>query len=124
MAKKVAVKKDDMLNGALAPTVDIDNGLVSQMLTGVAAENNEKCVEEVNEVIIAAPQEKKVDEDVIIIPPVIVDNAKKDVRVRMAVNANCVIGGVRYVCNKGQVYTVPENVKRIFTEANMLVPLN
>ena len=47
----------------------------------------------------------------------------KKTRVRLAVNHKCFIGGEWYFFTKGEAYNVPENVKRILSEANLLAPL-
>lgn len=44
-------------------------------------------------------------------------------RVRLRNSHNCSIGGVRYSFKKGEVVSVPENVRRVLAEADLLLPL-
>lgn len=57
----------------------------------------------------------------------LVDNTKtpieRNVKVRLAVNHSCCVGGERYHFEKGKVYNIPQNVKTILARADMLRPL-
>jgi len=44
-------------------------------------------------------------------------------RIRIKENHKCNIGGVWYNFLRGQCYYVPDNVRRILTEADLLLPL-
>lgn len=58
------------------------------------------------------PEEEKVQP----IPP-------KSVKIKMAKNHKCSIGGIFYNLEKGKTYVVPENVKRILSKVGLLLPL-
>lgn len=47
----------------------------------------------------------------------------KSVKIKMARDHKCSIGGVRYHLEKGKTYVVPENVKRILGSVGLLLPL-
>ena len=47
-----------------------------------------------------------------------------NVKIRMRVDHKCNIAMVRYDLKKGEVYTVPENVKKILDKRGFLAPLN
>ena len=49
--------------------------------------------------------------------------AEKNVKIRTRVNHSCSIGGVRYHFEKGKVVNVPESVKAILLQADLLMPL-
>ena len=49
--------------------------------------------------------------------------AEKNVKIRTRVNHTCSIGGVRYHFEKGKVTNVPESVKAILLQADLLMPL-
>lgn len=49
--------------------------------------------------------------------------AEKNVKIRTRVNHSCCIGGVRYHFEKGKVTNVPESVKAILLQADLLMPL-
>ena len=46
-----------------------------------------------------------------------------DVRIRMRIDHNCAIAGVRYELKQDKTYTVPQNVKSILNKAGYLIPL-
>ena len=48
---------------------------------------------------------------------------EKNVKIRTRVNHTCSIGGVRYHFEKGKVTNVPESVKAILLQADLLMPL-
>ena len=48
---------------------------------------------------------------------------ERNVKVRLAVNHTCCVGGIRYHFEKNKVYNVPLNVKTILAKADMLKPL-
>lgn len=48
---------------------------------------------------------------------------QKNVKIRPRVNHSCNIGGVAYHFEKGKQYNVPENVKSILLQADLLMPL-
>lgn len=50
-----------------------------------------------------------------------IDNKK--VRIKLAENHSCSIGGERFYLVKDKCYSVPENVKIILAEARLLLPL-
>lgn len=77
-------------------------------------------VEEIGEVTT----DPVVDEEVTIEPVVITQAPEpKNVKIKMAQNHNCVIGGVRYTLAKGTQYNVPVNVKNILSREGLLLPL-
>lgn len=47
----------------------------------------------------------------------------KKVKVKLKADHKCNIGGEWYYFSKGGTYTVPENVKNILVEADLLLPL-
>lgn len=47
----------------------------------------------------------------------------KSVKIKMAKDHRCSIGGVFYNLEAGKTYVVPENVKRILGSVNLLLPL-
>lgn len=47
----------------------------------------------------------------------------KNVKVCLKANHSCTIGGVRYHFEKGKQYNVPEGVKTILRQADLLMPL-
>jgi hypothetical protein len=47
----------------------------------------------------------------------------KKVKVKLKINHKCFIGGEWYYFTKGEVCNVPENVKNILVEADLLLPL-
>ena len=49
--------------------------------------------------------------------------AEKNVKIRTRVNHTCSIGGVRYHFEKGKTTNVPESVKAILLQADLLMPL-
>ena len=49
--------------------------------------------------------------------------AEKNVKIRTRVNHSCCIGGVRYHFEKGKQTNVPESVKAILLQADLLMPL-
>lgn len=49
--------------------------------------------------------------------------AEKNVKIRTRVNHTCSIGGVRYHFEKGKTVNVPESVKAILLQADLLMPL-
>lgn len=48
---------------------------------------------------------------------------EKNVKIRTRVNHSCCIGGVRYHFEKGKQTNVPESVKAILLQADLLMPL-
>ena len=48
---------------------------------------------------------------------------EKNVKIRTKVNHSCCIGGVRYHFEKGKQTNVPESVKAILLQADLLMPL-
>ena len=48
---------------------------------------------------------------------------EKNVKIRTRVNHSCCIGGVRYHFEKGKQTNVPESVKTILLQADLLMPL-
>ena len=48
---------------------------------------------------------------------------EKNVKIRTKVNHSCCIGGVRYHFEKGKQVNVPESVKAILLQADLLMPL-
>jgi hypothetical protein len=48
---------------------------------------------------------------------------EKNVKIRVKTNHTCSIGGVVYHFEKGKQVTVPENVKKILMESNLLMPI-
>lgn len=48
---------------------------------------------------------------------------EKNVKIRTKVNHSCSIGGVRYHFEKGKTVNVPESVKAILLQADLLMPL-
>lgn len=48
---------------------------------------------------------------------------EKNVKIRTKVNHSCCIGGVRYHFEKGKQMNVPESVKAILLQADLLMPL-
>ena len=48
---------------------------------------------------------------------------EKNVKIRTRVNHTCSIGGVRYHFEKGKMTNVPESVKAILLQADLLMPL-
>ena len=48
---------------------------------------------------------------------------EKNVKIRTRVNHSCSIGGVRYHFEKGKTVNVPESVKAILLQADLLMPL-
>ena len=48
---------------------------------------------------------------------------EKNVKIRTRVNHSCCIGGVRYHFEKGKQVNVPESVKSILLQADLLMPL-
>ena len=48
---------------------------------------------------------------------------EKNVKIRTRVNHSCCIGGVRYHFEKGKQVNVPESVKAILLQADLLMPL-
>ena len=48
---------------------------------------------------------------------------EKNVKIRTRVNHTCSIGGVRYHFEKGKLTNVPESVKAILLQADLLMPL-
>ena len=48
---------------------------------------------------------------------------QKNVKIRTKVNHSCCIGGVRYHFEKGKHTNVPESVKAILLQADLLMPL-
>ena len=48
---------------------------------------------------------------------------EKNVKIRTKVNHSCCIGGVRYHFEKGKQTNVPESVKTILLQADLLMPL-
>lgn len=49
--------------------------------------------------------------------------AEKNVKIRTRVSHSCCIGGVRYHFEKGKQVNVPESVKAILLQADLLMPL-
>ena len=48
---------------------------------------------------------------------------EKNVKIRTRINHSCCIGGVRYHFEKGKQTNVPESVKAILLQADLLMPL-
>lgn len=67
-----------------------------------------------NEVVFEGVKEQ--EEKVTPAPP-------KSVRIKMAKDHRCHIGGVFYNLEAGKTYVVPENVKRILSSVGLLLPL-
>ena len=76
--------------------------------------------------VAEAPETK---EDVEQTPSVTFDDkskktpVEKNVKIRTRVNHSCCIGGVRYHFEKGKQTNVPESVKTILLQADLLMPL-
>ena len=80
---------------------------------------------------VAETEEKKVEDNkntatVEVDPTVTEKSVRKEgnVKIRMRVDHKCNIAMVRYDLKKGEVYTVPENVKKILDKRGFLAPLN
>lgn len=82
----------------------------------VAEEKKEEPVEK---------EEKKEPEKVTIKKDAVQDNrpVKKEVKIKMARNHRCHIGGEYYDLKEGQTYNVPEFVKYVLANAGVLAPL-
>ena len=57
-------------------------------------------------------------------PDVAVKPAIRNVKIKMAQNHSCSIGGVFYHLEKDKQYNVPENVKAVLVRAGLLQPLD
>lgn len=85
----------------------------------------EKVVEVEAEKVEEPKEEKKPEKKVEIKKEAVQDNrpVKKDVKIKMARNHRCHIGGDYYDLKEGQTYNVPEFVKYVLAKAGVLAPL-
>lgn len=78
----------------------------------------------VEEVKVETPEVALATSDVEIkATPAMDVSPEKNVKIKMARNHNCCIGGTWYSLEKDKQYNVPENVKHILMGAGLLVPL-
>lgn len=99
----------------------------------VDEKKEEKIVEEViveeEEVTVEEPKEEvdveKEDNPVSVVEEAIQSkkSMKKDVRIKVARNHKCFIGGEWYDLKEGNIYNVPEFVKQTLANRGLLLPL-
>jgi len=95
----------------------------------VDEKKEEKIVDEViveEEVLVEEPKEEEVEEKTVeIVEEAVQDKrpVKRDVKIKMAKDHKCSIGGEFYNLKAGCTYNVPEFVKTVLAGAGVLSPL-
>lgn len=115
MAKKKVTKKDEEKKVEVEVTETID----------VKEEPVEEKAEEISEIVEVEEPKEEPKKTVEIKEEAVQDNkpVKKDVKIKMARNHKCHIGGELYDLKEGQTYNVPEFVKMVLANAGVLSPL-
>lgn len=126
MAKKKVAKKEDeekMVDVEVTETVEtVEEPEIVEDKVEEVVETVEEPKAEVEE---SVEVEKAEENTVEIKEDAVQDNrpVKKDVKIKMARNHKCHIGGEFYDLKEGQVYVVPEFVKYTLAKAGVLAPL-
>lgn len=132
---KTLKKAEDKVEGITVSVPNTDPEMVAlpDEETEETEETEEENTDEESEFSVPTEEEKVSSIDVpdirIIVPeatynaPIKEYNDAKKVRVRVSANHRCYVGGEWYFFTKGEAYNVPENVKSILAEANLLAAL-
>lgn len=120
MSKKFLAKKEE---ANIKDVINVDQGENTELLIVDELDSDPELtvaddVTHNHEVVVVEDKD-----EVILVENTNVPIEPKKVKIKLREEHKCNIGGEWYYFSKNSVYTVPENVKAILTEADLLLPL-